>query len=166
MGLLGRRPSAARGAGGAGLQDAGALMSSARLTIVNADDWGYEVESTDRALECLLAGRLTSLSALVYMSDSLRASQLAGEKAVAPIGLHLNVTEPYDATAVSPSVRERQARVVPYFRSRRLMRWVYNPCCAPRFAMSCRTSSPRSTMPMEGPPTTWMATITRTSIQT
>lgn len=106
---------------------ADALAATPRLTIVNADDWGYDDGSTDRALECLLAGRITSVSALVLMAASARAARLAHEHAVMPVGLHLNLTEPYDGTSAPPSVCERQMRVARYFAVHRSLRWVYNP---------------------------------------
>jgi predicted glycoside hydrolase/deacetylase ChbG (UPF0249 family) len=103
------------------------LAASPRLTIVNADDWGYDDASTDRTLECLLAGRITSVSALVLMTDSARAARLARAHSFMPVGLHLNFTEPYDAISVPPSVCERQMRVARYFARHRSLRWVYNP---------------------------------------
>jgi hypothetical protein len=106
---------------------AGQLAETPRLTIVNADDWGYDAESTDRTLECLLAGRITSVSALVLMADSARAARLAHAHSFMPVGLHLNLTEPYDGTSVPLAVCERQRRVARYFAAHRSFRWVYNP---------------------------------------
>lgn len=94
--------------------------------IVNADDWGYDRDCTDRALESFLAGGVTSASALVLMSDSERAAELARANSLAAIGLHLNLTEPYRAAVAGPA-RERQARVVGFFARRPLNRWLYNP---------------------------------------
>ena len=126
-GQSGAPGSRAFGAGDVHAPDAEGASLRARLTIINADDWGYDAESTDRALECLLANRITSMSAVVHMSDSRRAARVAVERSVGPIGLHLNITEPYADVSVPASVRERQSRIAGYFSSRRLQRWAYNP---------------------------------------
>jgi predicted glycoside hydrolase/deacetylase ChbG (UPF0249 family) len=62
------------------------------LLIVNADDVGHDRAATDATLECVEAGRITSVSAMVHMEDSRRASEILGPADVG-IGLHLNVSE-------------------------------------------------------------------------
>lgn len=94
--------------------------------IINADDWGYDETSTDRTLEGFLAGRITSTSAVVYMDGSARAAALARANSLTAVGLHLNLTEPYQAP-VPVVVRERHDRVVRFFASRSAARWMYNP---------------------------------------
>ena len=105
------------------------------LLIVNADDWGGSEETTKAILGTFEAGRVTSASALVYMADSDRAAGLAREKGL-PVGLHLNLTQPFDDEAVPSKVRERQRRVAERFagagRDRHpgtvtWRRWVYDP---------------------------------------
>lgn len=96
------------------------------LLIVNADDFGGNRLATDRILECFAAGRITSTSAMVYMSDSRRAAQLAGPSKL-PIGLHLNLTQEFEDSETPPLVRERQARAAEYFAGARRRRVTYNP---------------------------------------
>jgi predicted glycoside hydrolase/deacetylase ChbG (UPF0249 family) len=80
------------------------------LLIVNADDLGLDVPTTDSILRCFRAGRVGSASSLVFMSDSARAADLARE-ANLPTRLHLNLTEPFTDPSVPAAVRDRQARM-------------------------------------------------------
>ena len=64
------------------------------MLIINADDWGRSAAETDAALRCYKAGRVTSVSAMVFMEDSERAAELAKENEL-DVGLHLNFAEPF-----------------------------------------------------------------------
>src|SRR3954447_22455684 len=96
------------------------------MLIVNADDWGYDVPTTDATLACFEAGTITSATGMVWMADSERAAAIAVERDL-PIGLHINLDEPFTAPDVPTEVREVQARVVRRFARFRLKRWVYDP---------------------------------------
>jgi predicted glycoside hydrolase/deacetylase ChbG (UPF0249 family) len=96
------------------------------LLIIAADDWGLTPEATDAILACMQAGRVSSTSAMVQMTDSARAAKLAQRHGL-PVGLHLNLTVPYTAYAVSPDVRNRQERLTRFFRRNRWATWTYNP---------------------------------------
>ena len=96
------------------------------LVIINADDLGLDVATTDAILDCFRAGRITSASAMVWMSDSQRAASLAEECEI-PLGLHLNLTQPFTDPAVPPEVRERQARLAEHFGRQPLAYWVAEP---------------------------------------
>jgi predicted glycoside hydrolase/deacetylase ChbG (UPF0249 family) len=105
------------------------------LLIVNADDWGGERGTTDAILETFQAGRVTSTSGMVYMADSDRAAAVA-RRSNLPVGLHLNLTQPFSDPATPPPVRARQRRLTEFFagagRDRRpgtakLRRWIYDP---------------------------------------
>jgi predicted glycoside hydrolase/deacetylase ChbG (UPF0249 family) len=98
------------------------------LLIVNADDWGHDVATTNAIVDCFARRRITSTTAMVHMADSERASELARETDI-PAGLHLNLSEPYSGTGIPVSVRERQERLVRKFsgRSLTLRRWLYDP---------------------------------------
>src|SRR5207237_1102009 len=63
------------------------------VLIVNADDWGRSVAETDSALRCYQAGRITSVSAMVFMGDSMRAAKLAKDHQLDDVELHLNFSE-------------------------------------------------------------------------
>jgi predicted glycoside hydrolase/deacetylase ChbG (UPF0249 family) len=54
------------------------------MIIVNADDWGRSPLETDAALACYRDERITSVSAMVFMEDSVRASELAKEAGIDP----------------------------------------------------------------------------------
>ncbi|PYL02866.1 MAG: chitooligosaccharide deacetylase, partial [Verrucomicrobia bacterium] len=66
------------------------------MLIINADDWGCSVAETDAALRCYKGGRITSVSAMVFMEDSERAAELAKENEL-DVGLHLNFTDKFTA---------------------------------------------------------------------
>lgn len=94
--------------------------------ILNADDWGINRETTDRILECIRAGAVSSTSAMMFMEDSERAASLAREAAV-DAGLHLNLTTPFSAANCSIELRERQMRIVKYLRRHPMARVFFNP---------------------------------------
>jgi chitin disaccharide deacetylase len=100
--------------------------------IVNADDWGRDVETTDRILQCVTIGTVSSTSAMVFMEDSGRAAYLAREGGV-DCGLHLNFTMPFSAPDCPSRVREHQERVVRYLRRNRLAQTVFHPGLASSF---------------------------------
>jgi len=106
-----------------------APVSAQALLIVNADDWGGFREGTDAIDECFEIGAISSTTAMVYMSDSRRAAGLALERG-RPVGLHLNLTQPFDAPDVQSSVRQRQRRLCAYFANLRHRRWI--PSADPR----------------------------------
>jgi predicted glycoside hydrolase/deacetylase ChbG (UPF0249 family) len=99
------------------------------LLIINGDDWGRSQRATDAILDCYAAGRLTTASAMVYMEDSARAAHLAAAHHL-PVGLHLNLTDPYTSDLTPPDVRRRQLRAARFFRAHRFARWLYNPFVA------------------------------------
>lgn len=80
------------------------------LLIVNADDFGGGKIANERIVECFASGAITSTSAMVYMRGSATAAALARGTDMA-IGLHLNLTQPYDAPSIPADVRDRQQRV-------------------------------------------------------
>jgi hypothetical protein len=107
------------------------------LLIVNADDWGIDDPTTDAILATFQAGLITSTTGMVYMAGSDRAAGLAGEHGV-PVGLHINLTEPFSDPATPPEVRARQQRMIERLGktsglapelpgTSNLMRWIYDP---------------------------------------
>lgn len=105
------------------------------LLIVNADDWGGEVPTTEAIRAAFRAGRVTSTTAMVYMEDSERAAAIAREDGL-PVGLHLNLTQAFSGADVPEPVRERQRRAVAIFSGRgedghpgtaKLRRWLWDP---------------------------------------
>jgi predicted glycoside hydrolase/deacetylase ChbG (UPF0249 family) len=107
------------------------------LLIVNADDWGYDEPTTDAILATFQAGRISSTTGMVYMADSDRAAGLAEQHRV-PVGLHINLTQPFSDPATPPEVRARQQRLIDRIGktsgvppeipdTASLRRWLYDP---------------------------------------
>lgn len=81
---------------------------------MNADDLGYDVRTTDAILASHARGAVTSATALVWMTDSERAADLA-RRGGCPAGLHLNFIEPYTAADVPERARDDQTRLCEHF---------------------------------------------------
>lgn len=105
------------------------------MLIVNADDWGRSIRETDAALECFSAGRITSVSAMVYMQDSERAAQLAIDAGV-PVGLHLNLCESFSGTRVPPAVMKNHGTIVQFLGSGKFALLWYHPGLRAQFVQS------------------------------
>ena len=96
------------------------------LLIVNADDLGADRVATDRTLACFESGCLSSATAMMFMDDSERAAQLAPAAGL-PVGLHLNLTQRFDASGVPLEIARRQAAIVRFFSSERRRRFGFAP---------------------------------------
>jgi len=94
------------------------------LLVINADDWGQDVVTTDRILDCVRAGSVSTASAMVFMADSERASHLAPDM---EIGLHLNLTTPFSGPNTPPRLIEHQKRVAGYLLGHRLAQVMFHP---------------------------------------
>ena len=99
--------------------------------IINADDFGRDRWNTQKILECIVAGSISSVSAMVFMEDSERAAAIARQRGV-DTGLHLNLTTPFSAAA-PPLLREHQHRVARYLEQHRLARLIFHPGLAGSF---------------------------------
>ena len=106
-------------------------QKSAGALIVNADDWGRDHETTERTLECILQGSVSSVSAMVFMEDSGRAAAMARERGI-DSGLHLNLTTSFSAAQCPPRLVERQNQLSSYLR-RRFAGAVFHPGLARSF---------------------------------
>ncbi|HEX3692043.1 MAG TPA: ChbG/HpnK family deacetylase [Solirubrobacteraceae bacterium] len=95
------------------------------LLIVNADDFGGNRLANERIVECFAIGAITSATAMVYMDHSEQAAEMARERDLA-VGLHLNLTQPFEADAVPEEVRRRQLRVSAHL-ARRRHRYMFDP---------------------------------------
>ena len=96
------------------------------MLIVNADDWGRTVAETNAALNCFSQGRVTSVTAMTFMSDSERAAKIALKHGI-PVGLHLNFTEPLTAPGVDSLVLSEHGTLTNVFNRTRLSLLVPNP---------------------------------------
>ena len=102
------------------------------VVIANADDWGLNALATSRILECVRAGAISSVSAMVFMDDSERAAELARKRRI-DSGLHLNLTTRFTASGLPQRLLDHQDRVVAYLRSKRYARALFNPLLARSF---------------------------------
>ena len=110
-------------------------FSTTDVLIINADDWGRSAAETDAALSCFKERRITSASAMVYMSDSERAARLAGENAL-NIGLHLNFSEPFSGSRFPEGLTESHNRIVRYLKGNKYAQLIYNPFLGNAFVSS------------------------------
>jgi predicted glycoside hydrolase/deacetylase ChbG (UPF0249 family) len=95
------------------------------MLIINADDWGGWGKATDAALACHARGRITSVTAMVFMEDSERAAELAGENRM-DVGLHLNLD--FRFTAKAPlSLSRSHERIVRFLTRNKYSALFYNP---------------------------------------
>jgi len=77
------------------------------VLIANADDLGASPRVTKAILECVDAGAISSISAMVWMHGTSRAADEVRGRGL-PIGLHLNLTMPFDDPDVPGGPMERQ----------------------------------------------------------
>lgn len=96
------------------------------MLIINADDWGRDSNTTERTLDCVRRGGVSSVSAMVFMEDSERAAIMAREHAI-DAGLHLNLTTPFSAGNCPPKLIECQQKLARYLHRHRLAQVVFHP---------------------------------------
>jgi predicted glycoside hydrolase/deacetylase ChbG (UPF0249 family) len=105
------------------------------MLIINADDFGRSVMETNAALQCYTAGRITSVSAMVFMADSERAAELATANRL-EVGLHLNFSEPFTDGRCPERLRDCHNRIIRFLRRNKYTQIVYNPALRSEFAYS------------------------------
>jgi predicted glycoside hydrolase/deacetylase ChbG (UPF0249 family) len=93
---------------------------------VNADDWGRNPDMTDRTLDCVLCGTVSSVSAMMFMEDSERAAAIAREQGI-DAGLHLNFTTSFSAPGIPARLSEHQQRLSRHLRRYRFSQVVFHP---------------------------------------
>ncbi len=105
------------------------------MLIINADDFGRSVAETDAAIECYREGRITSVSAMVFMEDSERAAELAKESEL-DVGLHLNFDESFTGQNHPVKLGEYHGRTTRYLMGNKYAQLLYNPFLRREFAYS------------------------------
>jgi len=93
------------------------------MLIINADDWGYDADTTRRALACVERSSISSVSAMVFMEDSEHAAAVARDRGI-DTGLHLNLDTPFSKVPITSNLVEHQAR---------LARFLHRPFSRPFF---------------------------------
>jgi predicted glycoside hydrolase/deacetylase ChbG (UPF0249 family) len=96
------------------------------MLIINADDWGRNTTATDNSIVCFKNGRITSVSAMVFMEDSERAAVLALEQGL-DAGLHLNFTTKFNQHITSSKLLECQQRITAFLQKNKYHFLLYNP---------------------------------------
>ena len=102
------------------------------MIIINADDWGRSPAVTDAALSCYREGRITSVTAMVFMEDSKRAADLARDAGI-DVGLHLNLTQRFTGGYRSGLLKEYHDRIVRFLTLSRYSQIIYNPTLRKQF---------------------------------
>jgi predicted glycoside hydrolase/deacetylase ChbG (UPF0249 family) len=102
------------------------------MLIVNADDLGRSKIATDNAFACYARERITSASAMVFMTDSERAAELALASGI-DVGLHVNLSERFTGESVPEELRHSQARICRFLRTNRYALLFYNPFLREQF---------------------------------
>jgi predicted glycoside hydrolase/deacetylase ChbG (UPF0249 family) len=103
------------------------------LLLINADDWGRDRTTTDRTLDCIRAGAVSSVSAMLCMEDSERAAAIAQERGI-DAGLHLNLTTAFSMSSAPQRLMEHQERLSRYLSWHRFGQVVFHPGLASSFA--------------------------------
>jgi predicted glycoside hydrolase/deacetylase ChbG (UPF0249 family) len=96
------------------------------MLIINADDWGQNKTTTDNSMVCFKNGRITSVSAMVFMEDSQRAAELALEHGL-DAGLHLNFTTKFNQPVVSNKLLECQQSITAFLQKNKYCFLLYHP---------------------------------------
>lgn len=96
------------------------------MLIVNADDWGRSPGETDAALACYRERRITSVSAMVFMEDSARASELAREADI-DVGLHINLTQRFSGEVRPRPLVDYHGRIAGFLTAHKYASLIYNP---------------------------------------
>jgi predicted glycoside hydrolase/deacetylase ChbG (UPF0249 family) len=110
------------------------------MIIINADDWGRTAAETDAALRCHAQGRITSVTAMMFMEDSERAAALALANGV-DVGLHLNFSQAFTAIAVDSPDAQAQQRVCRFINASKYSFLLYNPALRRDFIASYRAQA-------------------------
>ncbi len=108
----------------------------AELVIINADDLGKDELSTRCILKCRRRGRVSSVSAMVFMRSSERAADAALEAGM-DVGLHLNFTQPLSGLMNQPLLERYHQSVAAFLRVTKRC-FIYNPMLRRQFEYVCR----------------------------
>ena len=104
------------------------------MLIINADDWGRSRAETNAALECYRHGRITSVSAMVFMNDSEHAAEIAREHNL-DAGLHLNFTDPF-TNHIPGRLAHCHNRTARFLGRSKYAQLIYNPVLRADFCYS------------------------------
>ena len=95
------------------------------MLIINADDFGFDLLTTDRILSCYKNGRITSASTMMFMSDTERSAELALEFGL-DVGLHLNFTEQFSGNVTSSLLKKYHQDISSFLLKNKYFFLLYN----------------------------------------
>jgi predicted glycoside hydrolase/deacetylase ChbG (UPF0249 family) len=107
-------------------------VRSGPVIIMNADDWGWNLEATNRIFDCIRHNAVSSVSAMVFMGGSVSAADIAREHCI-DAGLHLNFTTPFTGCEASAELVGHQQKIARFLRSHRYAPVLFNPMLANSF---------------------------------
>lgn len=96
------------------------------MLIITADDLGIDKQTTDNILYSYKIHGITSASAMLFMTDSIRAAEVSSQLAL-EIGLHLNFTLSFSSFNAGLKLKEHQNAVASYLLSSKFAQIIYNP---------------------------------------
>lgn len=96
------------------------------MLYVNADDFGWTKDITNRILRCYRQRKIHAASAMTFMKDSERAADLARQNGL-PVGLHLNFTQDFTGETVTSTLRDHHRPVAAYLKARKINQILFNP---------------------------------------
>jgi|CXWL01.1.fsa_nt_gi predicted glycoside hydrolase/deacetylase ChbG (UPF0249 family) len=102
------------------------------MLIINADDFGKSMETTNNIVMCFREKRITSSSAMVFMQDSERAASLDFENSF-EVGLHLNFDEQFTGDVPALRVKEYLTQTAAFLTGSKLRQVMYNPMLQRQF---------------------------------
>ena len=102
------------------------------MLIINADDWGRSIEETNLTNNLIKKKRLSSISAMVFMSDSKRASQIANESGI-DVGLHINFSERFSGKVSDDLLNSYHQNIRNYLAFSKYSLLLYNPFIQKQF---------------------------------
>src|SRR5215470_19308992 len=102
------------------------------MLIVNADDLGRSEVATDAAMVCYAKGRISSTSAMVFMTDSERASEAASGAGL-DVGLHVNLSEEFSAGSVPKELRKAHDQIRRFLTAHKYALLIFNPLLIRQF---------------------------------
>jgi predicted glycoside hydrolase/deacetylase ChbG (UPF0249 family) len=102
------------------------------MLIINADDFGKNHFVTNRILFCFMKKLISSVSAMVFMKDSERASELAKGHGL-DVGLHLNLTQSFSQEINNFRLHEMHEQILKFLLKNRYIHLIYNPFLKKQF---------------------------------
>jgi predicted glycoside hydrolase/deacetylase ChbG (UPF0249 family) len=102
------------------------------MLIINADDWGGWPAATDAALAGCARGRITSVSAMLFMADSERAAGLAADAGI-DVGLHVNFVQDFSDSRCPAPLAAAQRRLHRFLKRGKYALLLYHPLLREQF---------------------------------